>query len=217
MKSIWKGYSLKRWSQTLFGTYFAGNKIQVSSSKIHRENQQYSSTSLQYKTHHLLKKILHLKRDKGDRKRSKLIDIQLQEQQFKHQTQLSQMLTAGMPICIFPLSTWTMGQPVKQNGLKCKVVSKVLNCRHHHLMQPQYCGCGYCRNHINPQFRCGPKLHESSTTKRWHSCIGTVDTINFMLQQPQSTSQQPQCPQSQLPQLLPQWWLQPQFKIMPVS
>ncbi|PNX89922.1 kunitz type trypsin inhibitor [Trifolium pratense] len=36
---------------------------------------------------------------------------------------------------------------------------KVLNCGPHHLMQPQYCGCGRQRNRIRPQLRCELRSH----------------------------------------------------------
>jgi hypothetical protein len=35
----------------------------------------------------------------------------------------------------------------------------VLNCGPHHVMRPQYCGCGPQRNRIGPQLRCDRKSH----------------------------------------------------------
>lgn len=43
--------------------------------------------------------------------------------------------------------------------------SMVWNCEPHHLMRPQYCGCGRHHNNNTPQLRCEMKSHEISATK----------------------------------------------------
>ncbi|CAJ2630669.1 unnamed protein product [Trifolium pratense] len=79
-------------------------------------------------------------------------------------------LTASFCSQIHKLSSIPQDHIVVQNPLNQEVLhsthlpqgvvsTKVLNCGPHHLMRPQYCGCGRHCNRIGPQLRCELKSH----------------------------------------------------------